>query len=145
MGSTQTDELEIKVYINPFTDFGFKRIFGEEENKDILIDFLNEMLKDFKVDIQKLEYKNVELQGERAKDKKIIFDLYCTGKNNEHFIIELQKAKQEYFKDRMIYYTSRLIQSQGKKGKWNYELQPVYFVGIMDFVLDGFLEVKITA
>lgn len=123
-------------YINPFTDFGFKRIFGLEQNKDILLDFLNEMMKDFDIFIQDLTYKNVEQHGVNEEDRKIIFDLYCVNDKGDYFTIELQKAKQNHFKDRLIYYSARTIQEQGIKGKWNYELKAVYVIAIMDFVLE---------
>ena len=62
--------------------------------------------------------------------------MYCVGKNGERFIVEVQKAKQNYFKDRSIYYASFPIQEQAKKGQWDYKLEPVYTVGILDFIFD---------
>jgi len=121
-------------YINPLTDFGFKKLFGTEPNKILLIDFLNEILPDRK--IMDLSYSSVENQGLTTLDRKAIFDLYCIGDNGERFIVEMQKAKQNYFKDRSIFYASFPIQQQGKKNKWDYKLDPVYSVGILDFVFD---------
>ena len=100
-------------YINPLTDFGFKKLFGTEVNKELLIDFLNEILPDKK--IKNLSYSSEENQGLTELDRKAIFDLYCIGNNGERFIVEMQKAKQNYFKDRSIFYASFPIQSQGKK------------------------------
>lgn len=121
-------------YINPLTDFGFKKLFGTEPNKELLIDFLNQILPDRK--IQDLSYSSGERQGLTEIDRKAIFDLYCIGDNGEHFIVEMQKAKQNYFKDRSVFYTSFPIQEQGKKNTWDYKLAPVYMVGILDFVFD---------
>lgn len=121
-------------YINPLTDFGFKKLFGSEPNKDLLIDFLNEILPERK--IADLTYASTEHFGHSEIDRKAIFDLYCTGDNGERFIVEMQKAKQNYFKDRSVFYASFPIQEQAKKGDWNFKLDPVYSVGILDFVFD---------
>ena len=122
-------------FINPFTDFGFKKLFGSEPNKDLLIDFLNEVLKT-KEKIVNLTYKKTNHLGRTELDRKAIFDLYCENEHGEKFIIELQKAKQKFFKDRSLYYASFPIQEQGKQGDWNFELKTVYCVGILDFVFD---------
>ena len=98
-------------YINPLTDFGFKKLFGTEVNKELLIDFLNEILPDKK--IKNLSYSSEENQGLTELDRKAIFDLYCIGNNGERFIVEMQKAKQNYFKDRSIFYASFPILSLG--------------------------------
>ena len=119
-------------YINPFTDFGFKKLFGSEPNKDLLIDFLNQVLPG-KHRIKDLTYARTEQLGNAEADRKAIFDLYCIGENGERFIVEMQKAKQNYFKDRALYYSSFPIQEQAKKGEWNYQLAAVYLVGILDF------------
>jgi len=123
-------------YISPFTDFGFKKLFGTELNKDLLIDFLNELLCKDEGKILNLTYLSQEQLGRSEVDRKAIFDLYCENESGEKFIVELQKAKQKYFKDRSIYYSSFPIQSQAQKGKWNFQLQAVYTVGILDFVFD---------
>ena len=119
-------------YINPFTDFGFKKLFGSEPNKDLLIDFLNQVLPG-RHKIKDLTYARTEQLGNTEADRKAIFDLYCIGENGERFIVAMQKAKQNYFKDRSVYYSSFPIQEQAKKGDWNYQLSAVYMVGILDF------------
>lgn len=130
------NKIEIKEkFINPFTDFGFKKIFGSEPNKDLLIDFLNELLKS-KEKIKNLTYKKTEHLGSTDADRKAIFDLYCENEKGEKFIVELQKVKQQFFKDRSLYYATFPIQEQAIKGEWNYELKAVYCVGILDFVFD---------
>jgi predicted transposase/invertase (TIGR01784 family) len=123
-------------FINPFTDFGFKKIFGEEANKDILISFLNELLAQQGQHIHSLIYKKSEKLGISSLDRNVVFDLYCENEHGEKFTVELQKAKQSFFKDRMLYYSSFSIQEQGIKGNWNYELKSVYVIGILDFVID---------
>jgi predicted transposase/invertase (TIGR01784 family) len=121
-------------FINPFTDYGFKRLFGTEANKDLLIDFLNQLLPQ-KHQIVDLQYARNEYIGVNELDRKAVFDLYCVNQNGDRFIVELQKAKQVYFKDRSIFYSSFPIQEQGQVGNWNFKLTSVYTVAILDFVL----------
>lgn len=122
-------------YINPFTDFGFKKLFGEEANSDLLIDFLNALLPDTAPIIELTFLKNEQL-GATPADRKAVFDLYCQNERGEKFIVELQKANQRYFKDRSLYYATFAIQEQAKVGEWDFRLQQVYCVSIMDFVFD---------
>jgi len=121
-------------YVNPFTDFGFKKIFGEEASKPMLIDFLSSILPEG--NIVDLTFKDKEKIGKSDDDRRAIFDIYCENISGEKFIVELQKAKQNYFKDRTIYYASFPIQEQAEKGGWNYKLKAVYCVGILDFKFD---------
>jgi len=122
-------------YINPLTDFGFKRLFGTETNKNLLIDFLNVILPS-QHRVKDLTYRSTENLGNTPLDRKAVFDLYCQSEKGEKFIVEMQKAKHNYFKDRSIYYASFPIQDQAPKGDWNYKLAPVYTIGILDFVFD---------
>ena len=122
-------------YLNPFTDFGFKKLFGDEANKDILINFLNSLLEGKEV-IKNLTFKNTEKLGSQIADRKAIFDLYCENEQGEKFIIELQKTEQKFFKDRSLYYSTFPIQEQADKGDWNFELKAVYLIGILNFVFD---------
>ena len=127
---------KIGTFIDPLTDFGFKFLFGSEPTKELLIDFLNELFKGKKV-ITDLTYNNNERSGSIPESRKMIFDLTCTGQDGELFIIEVQRIRQQYFKDRAVYYCSRLIHDQAPKGKgWDYSLKEVYFIGIMDSVLE---------
>jgi predicted transposase/invertase (TIGR01784 family) len=124
-------------YINPFTDFGFKKIFGEEASKPLLIDFLNALLPQQNKIID-LSFKNTEQLRQTEADRKAIYDIYCENENGEKFIVELQKAKQNYFKERTIYYSTFPIREQAEKGEWNYNLKAVYCVGILDFTFDDY-------
>ncbi len=124
-------------YIDLLTDFGFKKIFGTETNKFLLIDFLNSLLEEEKGKIIDLTYLKNEHLGLSEIDRKAIFDLYCQNEAGEKFIVELQKAEQTYFKDRSIYYATFPVQEQAKKGKWNFELKAVYTIAIMDFCFDN--------
>ncbi|NJO16426.1 MAG: PD-(D/E)XK nuclease family transposase [Thioploca sp.] len=123
-------------YISPFTDFGFKKLFGTEPNQDLLIDFLNTLLGKETGEIVELTYLPTEQLPARLVDRKAIFDIYCETAIGEKFIVEIQKAKQNYFKERSIYYSTFPIQSQAEKGEWQFQLNAVYTIGILDFVFD---------
>ncbi len=124
-------------YINPFTDYGFKRLFGEEPNKDLLLDFLNELLKKEQGKITDLQYLKNENLSTTELNRKAVFDLYCTNEKGEKFIVELQKTKQKFFKDRTVYYSTFPIREQAMLGSdWNFELKKVYMIAILDFVFD---------
>ena len=135
--SINNDTILIKEkYIDPFTDFGFKKLFGEECNKDLLLDFLNELLHKKEGKIVSITYLRSEQLGRSEEDRKAIFDLYCQNEKGEKFIVEMQKTKQNFFKDRALYYSSFPIMKQAPTGDWNYELKAVYTVAILDFVFD---------
>ncbi len=120
-------------YINLLTDFGFKFIFGNENNKDLLMDFLNSVMAFQNVHIQNITYKNTEILGQNDEERRAVIDLYCTNEKEEHFIIEVQRATQKYFKKRVIFYMSRLIQEQGiKNSDWDYNFKGVYCIAILE-------------
>jgi predicted transposase/invertase (TIGR01784 family) len=122
-------------YIDPHTDFGFKKLFGTESNKDVLRDFLQALLQS-KGKIATLRYLNTEQLGISRQDRDAVFDIYCESSAGEKFIVEMQKAEQNYFKDRSVFYSTFPIQSQAKKGKWNFNLNSVYTVGVLNFVFE---------
>ena len=121
-------------YINPYTDFGFKKLFGTEMNKDLLISFLNALFHGEKGEITDVRYLNGEHLGEGYGDRRSIFDVYCMTDDGSRFIVEMQKAEQEYFKDRSLYYSTAAIREQAPKGKWDYHLDEVYTIGVLNFV-----------
>ena len=128
--------MQTATYLNPFTDFGFKKLFGEEYNKDLLIDFLNQLLKKEQGRIKTLTYLKNEHLGRSEADRRAVYDLYCENEQGEKFIVEIQKSKQKFFKDRALYYSTFPIAEQGKAGDWDFELKAVYTVAILDFVFD---------
>jgi len=124
-------------YLNPFTDFGFKKLLGEEASKPLLLDFLNA----FYLMLTKLS--NWYLRTTNNLDKQTLtgkrfYDIYCENEKGEKFIVELQKAKQNYFKERTIYYSTFPIREQAEKGEWNYNLKAIYCIGILDFTFDDY-------
>lgn len=122
-------------YLNPYTDFGFKKLFGEEGSQELLVDFLNQLLPAHH-QIKELRFKNTEQLPEIPLERKAIFDIYCTSLSGERFVVEMQKAKLRFFKDRSVFYVTFPIREQAEKGGWNFALTPVYFIAILDFEYD---------
>ena len=123
-------------YINPLTDFGFKKLFGEESTKDLLLDFLNAILQNEEGIITSIEFSKNEHLGKMELDRKVVFDIYCTNKRGEKFIVEMQKTRQAHYKDRSLYYATYPIQEQAITGEnWNFKLNAVYSISILDFLL----------
>lgn len=129
-------------FINPFTDIGFKKLFGQDIHKDLLISFLNDLLSGEKV-ISNVKYLDKEILPEFEGDRSTIFDIYCTTEKGEHFIVEMQNRQQQFFLDRAVYYLSRSITRQGEKGvAWKFDLKAVYGVFFMNFSLEEVLTKK---
>lgn len=122
-------------YINPYTDFAFKKLFGTELNKDLLISFLNALLHGQQT-IKDVTYLNNEHLGCSEVDRKAVFDVYCENEHGEKFLVEMQKAEQAFFKDRSLFYSTFPIREQAIKGEWDYELKAVYTIGILNFKFD---------
>ena len=109
------DETEGR-YINPYTDYGFKYLFGTEQNKEFTLAFINALLQGREV-IKSLTLLPLEQLGDTQEDRRAVFDVYCENEQGDKIIIEMQKADQQYFKDRSIYYSSFPIRQQGVKGR----------------------------
>ncbi|WP_028298194.1 Rpn family recombination-promoting nuclease/putative transposase [Olivibacter sitiensis] len=121
-------------YIDLTTDFGFKRVFGTEPNRKLLIAFLNAIFRGRK-EIVKLTYNKNEHVGDTEEIGGVIFDLTCTASNGEKFIIEVQRSAQVNFIKRTLYYGSKLITDQAPKGRrreWGYGISEVYVIVLMD-------------
>lgn len=120
-------------YISILTDFGFKRIFGTDLNKDLLINFLNSLFNGEEV-IKDVKYLNSENVGDVFTERKAIFDVYCENEQGEKFIVEMQNAYQTFFKDRSLFYSTFPIREQAPKGSdWNFCLKKVYVVALLNF------------
>ena len=125
---------QLTTFINIQTDYGFKRMFGTPKNKRILIRFLNALLGD-SVAVNDVVYHDKEMLPDDENGKRIIYDVYCTSQcENHHFILEMQNFYEPPFAERVLYYTTKIIAGQGKKG-WDYNLKPVISIVVMDFDL----------
>lgn len=122
-------------YINPYTDFGFKLLFGTVMNKELLISFLNALL--FKEEtVKDVTYLNAEHLDTQEYDRRAVFDVYCENEKGEKFLVEMQRGEQQFFKDRSVYYATFPIREQSQRGKWDYELKAVYIIGILNFTFN---------
>lgn len=120
-------------YLNPHTDFGFKRLFGSEFNKELLISFLNAMFRG-EQNVMDVTFLNSEQLGDRLDARRTVFDVYCKNDKGEKFIVEMQNVYQEFFKDRTIYYSTFPIREQAQRGgDWDFHLNSVYTIGLLNF------------
>ena len=119
-------------YVNFYTDFAFKKLFGTEINKDLLISFLNALLQG-REEIKEITYLNTEHLGTQEYDRRAVFDVYCTNEKGEYFLVEMQKGEQQFFKDRSLYYSTFAIREQAPRGEWDYGLKGIYTIGILNF------------
>lgn len=122
----------IKKYIDPMIDFGFKKIFKESGKKELIIRPINAV---FGLDIVDVDIAESEQLGLTEEERKAFYDMRCTTSEGRTFIIEVQLADQEFFMERAIYYSSLLLVHEAERGDWNYELRPVFFLGLLNFDL----------
>jgi predicted transposase/invertase (TIGR01784 family) len=116
------------VYMNPLTDFGFKKVFGD---KELLIHFLNDILPETHI----IDIKYEPTESSEWEARKAVYDLLCISDRDEYYLIEVQRARQTYFTDRALFYSSCMIRRQAPRGYWNFELKTVYVLSILDFTL----------
>lgn len=156
MADEQKNEVmkSLKGFAKISLDFTFKRIFGNESDKGALIAFLNRIIGD--VDIEDVQLLPTERLGLTSSDRKTVFDVFCRSKDGTEFIVEMQCAKQKYFKDRALYYAGYPLVEQGRQAferyvescssdksahikrsyesfKWDFNLKPIILVAVLDF------------
>jgi len=122
------------VFIDLMTDFGFKRVFGQEAGKECLLHFVNCLIPDH--EITDLEYLPTENLPESEEQRWAYFDLYCQTADGTQLIIEIQRAKQAYFVDRCLFYASHALRKAKNKGKWDYRLPKLYCIALLSFTLE---------
>ena len=123
-------------YINLLTDYGFKRVFGDEE---VMTAFLTDLLQP-KSPISKITFLDKELDGLSQYERGVVYDLLCRTEDGGEFIVEMQNRSQPHFADRILYYLSRSLSSQVERGdkEWDFSLKPVYCICFLNFHLKGF-------
>jgi predicted transposase/invertase (TIGR01784 family) len=123
--------------INPFVDEAFKRIFGQEPTKDLLIDFLNSLLEGERK-ITDVRFLDKEQVRENAESRTLIYDVYCETDTGERIIVEMQNNFSVNYKKRSIYYLSRAISTQGGPGiNWQFDISAVYCISLLNFTMDA--------
>jgi predicted transposase/invertase (TIGR01784 family) len=134
-------------FVNPFSDYSWKKIFGSEVSKDLIISFLNEVIhQEVIIDIT---FRNVEMLGLKQDQRRAVFDIFCENEKGEIFIVEMQKSRQKYFSDRVLYYASFAIQQQSMlvkekldkesdaiRKRWNYHISKVYVICVLNYIME---------
>jgi len=154
-------------YIDPTTDFGFKKLFGKEANKEIVMSFINDILE-LQTPLQDLRFLDKEQLPEIIEYRGGVYDLFCTDQQGKHYIVEMQRSPIAYIKDRMMYHSTfpppfiitknernggaeqapkgevlrvaEPVDAHGKKAKkvpWDFRLDAVYCIAILGYALDG--------
>lgn len=147
----------LTTFMNIRTDYGFKKLYGQPQNKNLLIRLLNAVFGDC-ITITDVVYHDKEVLPGAPDGKRIIYDIYCTSKVDDysepinrrdceflnfingdksesrehHFILEMQNEYEPPLENRVLYYTSKPIADQGKAG-WNYKLDPVVTILVTNF------------
>lgn len=135
-------------YASLTNDYMFKRIFGSEECKDILIAFLNRIVGNG--EITDVAFLNTEHLGPTEDDRKAVFDISVRTQSGEEYIVEMQLAQQTHFRDRALFYTGYPVINQAERARekyiethgdpagfrWDFSLKPVRFIGVVNFSMD---------
>ncbi len=123
-------------FADPKNDIAFKKIFGDENHKEVLISFLNAVL-DFQGEqtIVEVELTNPYQVPKIEALKETILDIKVTNQKQEHFIVEMQKKDLGDFAKRSLYYTSKAYVNQLDAGKNYHKLKKVYFIGLLNFTM----------
>ena len=123
-------------FLDPKNDFAFKRIFGSEKNKAILIHFLNDMLGLATGEkVQDVTFLKSIQDPEAAAKKQSIVDVLCVDEKGVQYIVEMQVARCESFAKRAQYYAAKAYTSQMNNGDTYKNLKQVIFLAITDFVM----------
>jgi predicted transposase/invertase (TIGR01784 family) len=118
--------------LNPKVDFAFKKLFGSEENKDILMSFINSMMDEDK-QIRYLELKNPYNLASYQKGKMSILDIKAQDQNDTWYDIEMQMAEQSYYDKRALYYWAKVYSDQIESGYDFEKLKKTISINILDF------------
>ncbi|WMT84710.1 Rpn family recombination-promoting nuclease/putative transposase [Wolbachia endosymbiont of Listronotus oregonensis] len=123
-------------FLDPKNDVSFKRIFGTEKNKDILIHFLNDILGfTGKNEINDIEFLSTIQDPDIAAKKQSIVDVLCRDSTGAQYICEMQVAKTKGFEKRAQYYAAKAYSRQADKGDQYHNLKEIIFIAIADCVL----------
>lgn len=122
-------------HLNLKTDFGFKRIFRDEPTNKYLVSLINSCIKGLTSEVSGLFLLDSEKLGIDASSKRMVFDIFCISSENEHYIVEMQFQKQNYYIERAISYASRVIDSFNFRGERKYDIMPVYSINFLNFDL----------
>ena len=120
----------VQRYVDILTNGGFKALFGDVNNKDVVMDILNVLLPENRR-VVSIEYLPTEHQGQVVNtNKEFHYDFMCRDASGVVFIVELQRYHEDNWFKRCVSYASRAYDRQNRRGE-NYDVPPVYLIGLM--------------
>ena len=122
-------------FVNLRSDVGFKAVFADRNNKDILIGVLNQILPpEARIEDIK-EYSDREQRRDVPYGKKTVLDLVCVDRDDRTFVVEMQASEEDFFFERCVYYASGLYHLELSDGVRYKGLRPVYVVSFLNYRL----------
>jgi predicted transposase/invertase (TIGR01784 family) len=129
-----TSELEPVRFALLFSDWAFKRVFGNEGGESLLMALLNDFLaRVLPYEITSIKYLPTEHPGATPTSKKVIFDIFCEDENGNKYLIEMQKYKFGNAGDRLRFYMARIKSEIIKAGSKSYKLPSTFFIGLLNY------------
>ena len=119
----------VQRYVDLLSNGGFKAVFGDRNNKDVVMSVINMLLPEGKK-VKDIEYAPTEHQGQLETNKEFRYDFMCRGTDDSFFIVEVQKNPEEFWFKRCVSYASRVYDRQNRRGE-EYDVPPVYLIGLM--------------
>lgn len=123
----------VQRYVSLLTNSGFKAVFGDRRNKDVVISVINTLLPEDR-QVDDIEYMPTEHQGPLAESKEFQYDFMCKGIDGTAFIVEMQCYPDDFWFRRCVSYASRAYDRQNRRGE-EYDVAPVYLIGLMGTVI----------
>ena len=130
-------------YADLLDDDAFKLVFGQESTKNVMIEFLNQVITDRRV--KDVHFGDKEMHPNVRNKKTSIYDLLCTTDDDSQIIVELQNRKQDCYAERILYYSMHQILKKVQAGQKSFDFCPIYVISILNFTLDqndGITDVK---
>lgn len=136
-GNRMVNDGQIKLpkFADLMYDDWFKRAFGTEKWKRMLLLLLREIIPER--DIQSIDYRQTEHVNPFAEKADVRIDVECVSGDGTRFVVELQRANQMYFGNRILYYSTFAVQQQLIKGHTNFDYPPAYIIALMNFDFHG--------
>ena len=125
----------VQRYVDILTNGGFKALFGDKANKDVVMSIINVLLPNHRK-VTEIDYLPTEYQGQVVDlNKEYHYDFMCKDESGTVFIVELQRYQDDYWFKRCVSYACRAYDRQNRKGE-DYNVAPVYLIGLMDVPID---------
>ena len=116
-------------YADLLNDYVFKLVFGQESSKDVMIEFLNQVIDDR--NIVDLEFMDKEMKSMDREKKDSVYDMFCKTDDDSRIVVEVQRRKQTTYVERSIYYSTFQVRNQVDAGSSDYAFCPVYVINIL--------------